>query len=90
MEGKTAKPIQSITPPPETENVDSFESIAWDVSRCTPMMNLLKEKLVMYKSDKDYDNARGIQTKIDECSEGITFLIIFYSKVTIHKAKGYY
>ena len=32
MEGKTAKPIQSITPPPETENVNSLE-IEWDIRR---------------------------------------------------------
>ena len=91
MEIKTAKPIQSFTPPPETDNVDSFKlSIGWDVSRCTPMMNLLKERLVMYKHDKDYEKAGEIQTKIDECTKGIISLIVFYSKVTVHKAKGYY
>ena len=90
MEIKTAKPIQSITPPPETDTVDSFESIAWDVSRCTPMMNLLKERLVMYKHDKDYEKAGEIQTKINECTKGIIFLIVCYSKVTVHKSKGYY
>ena len=40
MEVKTAKPILAITPPTETENVDSLE-IDWDIRRCTPMMNLL-------------------------------------------------
>ena len=54
MEGKTAKPIQSITPPPETESVDSLE-IEWDIRRCL-------------------EKAGEIQTKIDQCTKGITFL----------------
>ena len=44
----------------------------------------------MYKHDKDYEKAGEIQTKIDECTKGIISLIVFYSKVTVHKAKGYY
>ena len=72
MEVKTAKPTLAITPPTETKNVDSLE-IDWDIRRCTPMMNLLKERLVMYEHDKDYEKAGDIQTKIDKCTKGITF-----------------
>ena len=89
MEVKTEKTILAITPPTETENVDSLE-IDWDIRRCTPMMNLLKERLVMYEHDKDYEKAGEIQTKIDECTKGIISLIVCYAKVTILNAKGYY
>ena len=37
------------------------------------MMDLLEDRLVMYKGDKDYENAGEIQTKIDECTKGIIF-----------------
>ena len=54
------------------------------------IMKLLKDKLDISIRDKDHEEAEELQTRIDECTKGIIFLIICYSKVTIHKTKGYY